>query len=148
MVKINPYLNFGGNCFEAFEFYKSIFGGAFPYVGRFSDMPPQEGMKELPASEANRIMHVSLPISKETVLMGSDSGGDWAPALVKGNNFSISISMDSQDEADRIFNGLSEGGKITMPLGKTFWGDYFGMLEDKFGVNWMMSFNENYEYPE
>ena len=111
-------------------------------------MPPQEGMKELPASEANRIMHVSLPISKETVLMGSDSGGDWAPALVKGNNFSISISMDSQDEADRIFNGLSEGGKITMPLGKTFWGDYFGMLEDKFGVNWMMSFNENYEYPE
>jgi len=86
-------------------------------------------------------MHVSLPIGK-SVLMGSDTGGEWAPSLKLGNNFSISISTDSKAEADKLFNALAEGGNITMPLTNTFWGDYFGMLTDKFGVNWMMSFNE------
>lgn len=80
----------------------------------------------------NRLMHMSLPISKETMLMGSDTGGEWAPGLVKGNNFSISVSTHTREEADRIFNALAAGGKITMPLSKTFWGDCFGMLEDRF----------------
>lgn len=141
MATVNVYLNFNGNCEEAFNFYKDNFGGEFPYIGRFGEMP-QEGGKELPAEMANQIMHVSLPISAETCLMGSDVGGEWAPSFKQGNNFSISINAASKDEADRLFNGLSAGGTVTMPMADTFWGDYFGMLTDKFGVNWMMSFNE------
>ena len=141
MASVNVYLNFDGNCEEAFNFYKSVFGGEFPYIGRFKDMPPQEGMT-MPEEMGNKIMHVSLPISKETTLMGSDTGGEWAPNFVKGNNFSISINADSKEEADRLFAGLSNGGKVTMPMANTFWGDYFGMWEDKFGVNWMMSYND------
>ena len=141
MATVNVYLNFKGNCEEAFNFYKSVFGGEFPYIGRFKDMPPQEGMPALPKDMADKIMHVSLPISKETMLMGSDTGGEWAPSFIQGNNFSISISAESQQEADRFFNELSKGGKVTMPMNKTFWGDYFGMFADKFGINWMVSYN-------
>ena len=92
MTTVNVYLNFNGNCEDAFNFYKSVFGGEFPYVGRFKDMPPQEGMPPLPKEMEDKIMHVSLPISKETMLMGSDTGGEWAPSFVQGNNFSISIT--------------------------------------------------------
>ena len=141
MATVNVYLNFKGNCEEAFNFYKSVFGGEFPYIGRFKDMPPQEGMPPLPKDMENKIMHVSLPVSKETMLMGSDTGGEWAPSFIQGNNFSISISAESQQEADRFFNELSKGGKVTMPMNKTFWGDYFGMFADKFGINWMVSYN-------
>lgn len=139
MTTINVFLTFNGNCREAFEFYKSVFGGEFPYVGTFGEMPPQEGMPPIPELMKNQIMHISLPISKETVLMGSDAGGEWAPALNMGNNFSISITTDTREEADRLFNGLSDGGTIIMPLGKTFWGAYFGMWTDKFGINWMVN---------
>ena len=142
MAQINPYLNFKGNCEEAFNFYKSVFGGEFPYVGRYKDMPPQDGMPPMPAEVGEKIMHMSLPIGGN-MLMGSDAGGDWAPAIVVGNNITISISAESREDADRIFNGLAEGGNITMPLADTFWGDYFGMLTDKFEINWMMSYNAN-----
>ncbi len=143
MASVNVYLNFDGNCEQAFSFYKSAFGGEYPYIGRFKDMPPQEGMPPMPQEMADRIMHVSLPISKETMLMGSDTGGEWASSYKQGNNFSISVNAESREEADRLFAALSEGGKVTMPMNKTFWGDYFGMWTDKFGINWMMSFNEN-----
>lgn len=143
MATTNTYLNFNGNCEEAFNFYKSVFGGEFNYMGRFSDMP-DDGQNKIPESDKNKIMHVSLPIGTST-LMGSDTGGEWAPSFIQGNNFSISINADTREEADRLFNGLAEGGNITMPLDNTFWGDYFGMLTDKFGVNWMMSFNEEYQ---
>jgi len=139
LAHVNVYLNFDGNCREAFVFYKSVFGGEFAYLGTFGDMPPQEGLPPLSEEMQSKIMHISLPISKETVLMGSDAGGEWAPKLVFGNNFSISVNADSTDEADRIFSALAVDGKITMPLANTFWGDYFGMLTDKFGVNWMVS---------
>lgn len=142
MTTVNVYLNFDGNCAEAFNFYKAAFGGEFPYIGYFKDMPPQEGMPAMTAEEGNKIMHVSLPISKETALMGSDTGGEWAPKITKGNNFSISINADSKEEADRLFNELSAGGKVTMPMEKTFWGSYFGMFTDKFDINWMVSFDE------
>jgi PhnB protein len=142
MTTVNIYLNFKGNCEEAFNFYKSVFGGDFPYIGRFKDMPPQEGMPALSKEMETMIMHVSLPISKETMLMGSDTGGEWAPGYQQGNNFSISINTDSKEEADRLFKGLSSGGKVTMPQGDTFWGDYFGMFTDKFGINWMVSYNK------
>ncbi len=141
MTTVNTYLTFNGNCEEAFNFYKSIFGGEFPYVGRYKDMPgTDEAMK---TADGDKIMHISLPISKETVLMGSDTGGEWAENFKVGTNFSISINTDSREEADRLFNSLSEGGKVTMPMEATFWGDYFGMFTDKFSINWMVSFNEN-----
>ena len=139
MTTINVYLTFNGNCKEAFEFYKSVLGGEFSYVGTFGEMPPQEGIPSLPEELKNQIMHISLPISKETVLMGSDAGGEWAPKLNVGNNFSISLLTETIEEADRIFYALSEGGKITMPLGNQFWGAYYGMLTDKFGINWMVN---------
>ncbi len=141
MTSINPYLTFKGNCEEAFNHYKSVFGGEFTYIGRFGEMPPQEG-KTMPAEDANKIMHVSLPIGSNQ-LMGSDTGGEWAAHTVIGNNYSISVSADSKEDADRIFKGLAEGGNITMPLADTFWGDYFGMCTDRFGINWMMSYNAN-----
>lgn len=143
MASVNIYLTFNGNCEEAFNFYRSVFGGEFSYVGRFKDMPPSEDGKSVSEVDGNKIMHISLPISKETMIMGSDTGGEWATSFTQGNNFSISVSADTKEEADRIFTALAEGGQITMPLDNTFWGDYFGMLTDKFGINWMMSFNEN-----
>ena len=142
MPTVNVYLTFNGNCKEAFDFYKSVFGGEFPYVGTFAEMPPQEDMPPIPDDFKDKIMHISLPISKETVIMGSDTGGEWASDFKQGNNFSISINADSKAEADKLFNGLSEGGKVTMPMDSTFWGDYFGMFTDKFGINWMVGFNE------
>ena len=142
MATINPYLTFLGNCEEAFNFYKSIFGGEFSDVNRFSEMPPQEGVT-IPESYGDKIMHISLPISGEIVLMGSDTGGDWAADTVIGNNITLSINAENKEKADYYFNSLSEGGKITMPLAETFWGDYFGMWTDKFNINWMVSFNEN-----
>jgi PhnB protein len=86
-------------------------------------------------------MHVSLPVSKETMIMGSDTGGEWAADYKPGNNFSISINSGSKEQADKLFNGLSAGGKVTMPMNNTFWGAYFGMFTDKFGINWMVNFD-------
>ncbi len=142
MTTVNIYLTFDGNCKQAFDFYKSVFGGDFAYVGTFGEMPPQEGMPPVSEEAKDQIMHISLPISKETMLMGSDTGGEWAANLSVGNNFSVSVSTDSKDKADAIFGKLSAGGQVTMPMADTFWGDYFGMLTDKFGINWMVSFNE------
>jgi PhnB protein len=141
VTSINPYLTFNGNCEDAFNFYKSVFGGDFAYKGRFNEMPPQEG-KTMSESEGNKIMHVSLPISAETVLMGSDSSEEFGHATVMGNNFSISINAKSQDEADRLYNGLAQGGAAIMPMSKTFWGSYFGMLKDKYDIAWMVSFGQ------
>ena len=98
-----------------------------------------EGMPSIP-SEANRIMHVALPIGEGTILMGSDSSATHGDATV-GNNFQVSISAPSQSKADKLYNNLAEGGRATMPMNKTFWGSYFGMLTDKFGINWMVSFD-------
>lgn len=141
MATTNTYLTFNGNCEEAFNFYKSVFGGEFTYIGRFGEMP-QDPNYTVPESDKNKVMHVSLPIGK-SVLMGSDTGGEWAPSFQQGNNFSISVTAESKNEADKLFNALSAGGQVTMAMENTFWGDYFGMLTDKFGINWMMSYNEN-----
>ena len=141
MATLNPWINFNGNAEEAFNFYKSVFGGEFSYIGRFKDMPPSTEGPKVSANEENRIMHITLPISKETSLMGSDTGGEWASDFKQGNNITISINADSKSEADKIFNGLSKDGQVRMPMADTFWGSYFGMLTDKFGINWMMSFD-------
>jgi len=142
MASVNLYLNFNGNCEEAFNFYRSAFGTEFQYIGRFNEMPPSDEYK-MSESDAQKIMHVSLPIGDGTVLMGSDTGGEWAPSFVQGNNFSVSINTGGKEEADKLFNSLSDGGKVTMPLSKTFWSEYFGMFTDKFGINWMVSFDSN-----
>lgn len=139
MATVNTYLTFNGNCEEAFNFYKSVFGGDFAYIGRFGEMPEGDGYS-VPEADKNKIMHVGLPIGN-TILMGSDTGGDWAAKLIEGNNFSVSVNTESKEEADRIFNGLTAEGQITMPMENTFWGAYFGMLTDKFGIQWMVNFD-------
>lgn len=136
MTAINPYLNFDGKTEEAFNFYRSVFGGEFSMIQRMKDTPEAGNV---PANEQDRIMHVSLPIGKENMLMGSDIMPSMGHTLNAGNNVHISLTAENQKEADRIFNGLSAGGKVTMPIDKTFWGSYFGMLKDKFGILWMVS---------
>ena len=139
-MQLNPYLSFDGNTEEAFNFYKSVFGGEFAFVMRYKDVPADVPMPDKNPADDNRIMHVSLPVG-QSMLMASD-----APSHLKlnqGNNLQISISVDSKEDADRIFSGLSSGGSVMMPMSDAFWGDYFGMATDQFGINWMISFNEN-----
>lgn len=140
MTTINVYLNFDGNCEEAFRFYRTVFGGEFGFMGRFSEIPPEEGAPQIPEALAQRIMHVSLPISKETILMGSDILPGYGEPFQPGNNFAISINTGSRTEADRLFGELGRDGAEVMPLGDTFWGAYFGMVKDRFGVHWMVSY--------
>lgn len=140
MKAIDTYLNFNGNCEEAFNFYKSVFGGEFTYIGRFGETPESEDY-QVSEEDKDKIMHVGLQIGS-SLLMGSDTGGDWAPSFVQGNNFSISVTADSKQEADKIFGALVKGGQTTMPLSKTFWSEYFGMLTDQFGINWMISISD------
>lgn len=139
MAQVNAYLTFNGNCEQAFSFYKSAFGKEFQYMGRYKENQPECEMTE---EEGNRIMHVSLPISEETVLMGSDANEKFGNLPTFGNNIALSINTNSAEEADDLFNKLSKDGKITMPMEKTFWGAYFGMFTDKFEINWMI----NYDY--
>jgi PhnB protein len=141
MATVNPYLIFNGNCEEAFLFYQSVFGGEFPYMGRFKDMPADENCPPPSEEESNRVMHVSLPIGKDTIMMGSDSTSKSGDVLI-GSNVSLSINTESQAEADQLFNGLSAGGTIIMAMNKTFWGAYFGMFVDKFSIHWMVNYDE------
>jgi len=136
MKTVNIYLTFLGNCEEAFNFYKSVLGGEFTYLSRFRDMPVEKGITPVPDNFLDKILHVTLPVSAETVLMGCDLGHEWVPGFTEGNNFSISLKTDSKAETVRLFNALSAGGNVTMALKDTFWGDYFGAFTDKFGVNW------------
>jgi PhnB protein len=137
MSTINPYLNFNGTSEEAFNFYKSVFGGEFLSVTRFKDT--SEGEK-LSAVEKEKLMHISLPIGKGNILMATDALESMGHPLKVGNNFNLSVETDSKAEAEKIYTGLSAGGNAEMPLQDTFWGAYFGMLTDKFGIHWMVSF--------
>ena len=139
MPSLNPYLNFNGNTEEAFNFYKSIFGGEFAALQRFKDTPEADKM---PPGDRDKLMHVALPVGKGNIIMGTDALESMGQKLVAGNNFSISIDTESKEEADRLFNGLSAGGKVELEMQKTFWGSYFGMFADRFGIQWMVSFNE------
>jgi len=139
MVKVNPYLNFAGNTEEAFNFYRSVFGGEFSSLVRFKDMP-MEGM-EIPEADLAKIMHISLPISADHTLMASDALDSFGQEVVKGNHMHVSLHPDSRAEADRLFGGLSAGGKVDMPIGDAPWGDYYGSFEDRFGVQWMVNYH-------
>ena len=143
MTTTNTYLRFNGNCEAAFEFYKEVFGGEFQHLGRFSEMPPMKGMPPIPEADKNKVMHVTLPIGGETILMGSDTMAPYNADFKTGNNFSISIHTDKKEEADRLFTALSGQGKVIMPLNQTFWNSYFGMCVDQFGISWMVNMNLN-----
>ena len=132
---MNTYLTFDGNCREAFEFYRSVFGGEFTDFQTFGDGPPDMPVSE---EEKGRVMHVSLPIGG-SVLMGSDSSS-FGPPLAAGNNFSLSIEVTSREQCDELFAKLSAGGSVIMPLQEMFWGAYFGQWTDRFGINWMVNY--------
>jgi len=137
MALINPHINFNGNAQEAFNFYKSVFGGEYAQVIRFKEM----SSPEFPVSdnEANKIMHIALPIGKN-LLMGNDVPESMGRTNENENRSKISISAESRDEADKLFYGLSAGGQIEFPMGDSPWGSYFGCFRDKYGIEWMVDF--------
>ncbi len=135
-MTLNTYLNFDGNCREAFEFYRSVFGGEFTALQTFADGPPE--MPPVSEEEKGRVMHVSLPIGSSE-LMGSDVAAGFGPPFAAGNNFSIAVEADSRAQCDELFARLSAGGAVIMPLQDMFWGSYFGQCADRFGVTWMVS---------
>jgi PhnB protein len=139
MAKMNPYLNFDGKTEEAFNFYKSVFGGEFMGgIHRMSDAPGTENLSE---EEKNRVMHIALPINEHTTLMASDIICSAGHVLKEGNSVQISLHPDSREEADKLFNGLSAGGAVEMPMEDTFWGAYFGSFKDKFGIQWLINYD-------
>jgi PhnB protein len=144
MKSLNPYLNFPGNTEEAFNFYKSIFGGDFSTFMRFKDTPAAGPGGQLPPDAADKLMHVALPIKDKFTLMATDSLESMGHPVTIGNNINLAIEADTKDEADRYYNGLGAGGgTVTMPISEQFWGAYFGAVRDRFGVNWMISYNPN-----
>jgi len=138
MKSVNPYLNFNGNTEEAFNFYKSVFGGEFLTIMRFKDTA--QG-KDLSSEDAQKIMHIALPLGKNNVLMATDVLGSLGQKMVMGNNFYISLDAESEEEGSELFEKLSEDGKVHHPFEKQFWGAWHGNLSDKFGVKWMVNYN-------
>jgi len=138
-MKVHIYLNFDGQCEEAFNFYKAVFKRDFQMISHFKDMPTTPDSGKIPEEHLNRVMHVSIPMGEGQLLMGSDTMHGFGPPHQKGNNFNVSINLEDKAEGERIFAALSEGGKVTMPMADTFWNAYFGSLIDKFGVGWMVS---------
>jgi len=145
MSSIIPYLYFDGTCEEAFQFYLSVLGGQIPYSGRYSDMPASEESEMKPdAALSDRIMHISLVTEDGSTILGSDIPSRSLPGyeFTEGNNVAMSLNARSREQAEQIFNGLSDGGRVTMPLTDTFWGAYFGMWVDKFGISWMVNYDD------
>ena len=142
MALINPHINFNGNAEEAFTFYKSVFGGEFAKVMRFKDFSSPEF--PVAEKEANKIMHIALPIGKN-ILMGNDVPEIMGQVNESENRSKIAISAETREEADQLFNGLSQDGNIEMPMEDSPWGSYFGMFRDKFGIEWMVDFDPKYK---
>ena len=142
MALINPHINFNGNAEEAFTFYKSVFGGEFAKVMRFKDLSDPEF--PISSAEEHKIMHIALPIGKN-ILMGNDVPEFMGQANENENRSKIAISAESLEEAEKLFNGLSEGGIVEMPLAESPWGSHFGMFRDKFGIEWMVDFDPKYK---
>lgn len=140
MPTINPYINFNENAEEAFNFYKSVFGGEFVSIVRFKDIASDEF--PVPEAEADKIMRIVLPIGGNT-LIANDVPEAMGPVSENENRSKISVSAESREEADKIFNGLSEGGEVEMPMGESPWGTYFAMFRDKYGIEWTVEFDPN-----
>ena len=143
MRTINPWINFNGNAEEAFTFYKSVFGGEFKKIVRFKDLASDEF--PVPEKEGAKIMSIVLPVGKQNVLVGNDVPEFMGTVNESENRSKILISAESREEADRVFNGLSAGGNIEGPLGDSPWGTYGGMLRDKYGIEWIVEFDPNYD---
>jgi len=143
MTSVHVYLNFLGNCLEAFTYYQSVFGGQLTDLTRFSEMPASPDQAPIDPAYADQIMHVQLQITDSFILMGSDLPAEWAAGFVNGTNVTLSLNTSSRQEADSLFEALSSEGQVSMPMGDTFWNAYFGMLTDRFGVQWMVSFDQN-----
>ena len=141
MAQINPYINFNGNAEEAFTFYKSVFGGEFAKIMRFKDISSPEFI--VTEKDADKIMHIALPIGKN-ILMANDVPESMGLTNENENRSKISISAESKEEADKLFNRLSVGGQIEVPIGDSPWGSYFGMFRDKYGIEWMVDFDPKY----
>jgi PhnB protein len=140
MAKTSTYLNFPRSTEEAFLFYKSVFGGEFiGGIGRFSDIPPSDGMPPLAEADRNLVMHIALPILGGHVLMATDAPESMGFSVNFGNNIYLNLEPDTREETKRLFNALSAGGIIEMELQDMFWGDYYGSCKDKFGVQWMFN---------
>lgn len=137
---INPYFNFNGNTEEAFNFYKSVFGGEFAMVMRFGDSPEAGNV---PPGTENMIMHIALPVGNN-ILMGTDAPDTMNFKLKFGNNIYMTLSPDSREQTDELFAKLSEGGSVEQPLQDMFWGAYFGTCADRFGVQWMFSYDPKF----
>lgn len=133
-MKINPYLHFNGNAEEAFTFYQSVFGGEFMALSRYKDLPNPQFSED----EADKIMHIALPIGKHNMLMGNDTPNFMGKHNEQETRSKISITVDHKEEADRLFYGLSAGGQIEMPIAESPWGSYFAMFRDKYGIEWMI----------
>ena len=144
MAQINPYIMFNGNTEEAFNFYKSVFGGEFAMIIRFKDLPKDPNNKWT-ESEANKIMHIALPIGKNSLLMANDVPVSMGQLNENENRSKISINAESKEEADKIYSGLSAGGQIEVPISDSPWGSYFGMFRDKYGIEWMVDFDQRYK---
>ena len=142
MASINPHINFNGNAEEAFNFYKSVFGGEFAKIMRFKDLASDEF--PVAENEANLIMHIALPIGKN-ILMANDVPPSMGKTNENENRSKIVITAESKEEADKLFNGLSVGGQIEFPISDSPWGTYFGMFRDKYGIEWMVEFDPNYK---
>jgi len=142
MATINPYINFNGNAEEAFRFYKSVFGGEFAKIIRFKDLSSPEF--PVAENEADKIMRIALPIGKN-FLIANDVPESMGRVNENENRSKISISAESKEEADRLFNGLSAGGKVEMPIEDSPWGSYFGMFRDKYGIEWTVDFDPKYK---
>jgi len=142
MKAANPYLNFNGDAEEAFEFYRSVFGGEFPMLLRYRDF--QDGSMDVPEPELDRIAHIALPLG-ENMLMGTDVL-ESQPRVSVGNNFYIALVTESAGEADRVFDALAEGGSVEMPLQETEWAEKYGMCTDRFGVQWMVDYTGSVEF--
>ena len=141
MALINPHINFNGYAEEAFMFYKSVFGGEFAKIVRLKDL---SGVGNVSENDANKIMLIALPIGKSNALMGNDVPEIMGHVNENENRSKISVSAESKEEADRLFNGLSAGGKVEAPIGDSPWGTYFGMFRDKYGIEWMVDFDPKY----
>ncbi|MCA9919166.1 MAG: VOC family protein [Anaerolineales bacterium] len=138
MTAITAYVNYNGNCEEAFNFYATVFEGSSLNFDRFSSMPNAD---QMPQSDQNKIMHAALTLGNQGLIMGSDVLQGMGGEVVFGNNFGLTLQPDSEAETIRLFNALSAGGNVTMPLEKTFWNATFGMFTDKFGINWMINYD-------
>ena len=142
MALINPHINFNGNAEEAFNFYRSVFGGEIAKIIRLKDL---SGLEHISENDADKIMHIALPIGKSNILMGNDVPESMGRVNENENRSKISISAESREEADKLFNGLSAGGNIEAPIGDSPWGSYFGMFRDKYGIEWMVDFDPKYK---